>query len=116
MTIIRLFRREKLAYPRCTVKLMGNIKFYFCFLILNAISIPLMHLKAIPSDCCHFVKLSKVVKNKNALTAVARLACLEIRSRKEEAINSARNRIYSLKVFYFLLYRRRYLLFVSELI
>ena len=45
----------------------------------------------------------------------AGLACLEIRSRNE-AINSTRNMIYSLKVFYFLLYRRRYFLFVSELI
>ena len=54
--------------------------------------------------------------NKNALTAVFSLACLEIRSRNEEAINSTRNMIYSLKVFYLLLYRRRYLLFVSELI
>ena len=34
----------------------------------------------------------------------------------EEAIKSTRDRIYSLKVFYFLLYRRRYFLFVSELI
>ena len=34
--------------------------------------------------------------------------CLDIRSRNEEAINSMRNRIYSLKVFYFLLNRRRY--------
>ena len=33
-------------------------------------------------------------------------ACLEIRLRNEEAINSTQNRIYSLKVFYFLLYRR----------
>ena len=38
------------------------------------------------------------------------------RSRNEEEINSRRNMIYSLKVFYLLLYRRRYLLFVSELI
>ena len=36
------------------------------------------------------------------------------RSRNEEAINSRRNMIYSPKVFYLLLYRRRYLLFVSE--
>ena len=43
-------------------------------------------------------------------------ACLENRSRNGEAINSTRNMIYSLKVFYFLLYRRRYFLFVSELI
>ena len=53
--------------------------------------------------------------NKKALTATASLACLEIRSRNE-AINSTRNRIYSLKGFYFLLYRRRYFLLVSELI
>ena len=53
---------------------------------------------------------------KDALTAEFSLARLEIWSRNEEAINSTRNRIYSLKVFYFLLYRRRYFLFVSELI
>ena len=41
---------------------------------------------------------------------------LGIRSRNEEAVNSTRNTMYSLKVFYFLLYRRRYFLFVSELI
>ena len=35
--------------------------------------------------------------NKNALTAALSLACMEIRSRNEEAINSTRNRIYSLK-------------------
>ena len=40
---------------------------------------------------------------------------LQIRSRNE-AINSTRNMIYSLKVFYFLLYRRRFFLFLSELI
>ena len=36
------------------------------------------------------------------------LAYLEIRLRNEEVINSTRNMIYSLKDFYFLLYRRRY--------
>ena len=56
------------------------------------------------------------LNKKNAITGASRLACLEVRSRNEEAINSTRNRIYSLKVFYFLLYRRRYFLFVSELI
>ena len=40
----------------------------------------------------------RIKGNKNALTAVS-LACLEIRSRNEEVINSTRNRIYSLKVF-----------------
>ena len=54
--------------------------------------------------------------NKIALTSALSLVCLEIRSRNEEGINSTRNRIYSLKVFYFLLYRRRYFLLVSELI
>ena len=62
------------------------------------------------------VDVDKVGSNKRALTAAFRLACLEIRSRNDEAINSARNMIYSLKVFYLLLYRRRYFLFVSELI
>ena len=55
------------------------------------------------------------VGNKNALTGAFRLACLEIRSTNEEAINSTRNRIYSLTLFYILLYRSRYFLFVSEL-
>ena len=64
-----------------------------------------------------FKHLSTVVYlNKNALTGAVSLACLEIRSRNEETVNSARNTIYSSKVFYFLLYRRRYFLFVSELI
>ena len=56
------------------------------------------------------------VWNKDTLTAAVSLACMEIRSRNEEVIISTENSIYSLKVFYFLLYRRRYILFVSELI
>ena len=52
----------------------------------------------------------------DAPTAKFSLACLEIRLRNEEAINSTRNGIYSLKGFYFPLYRRQYFLFVSELI
>ena len=40
----------------------------------------------------------RIKGNKNALTPVS-LACLEIRSRNEEVVNSTRNRIYSLKVF-----------------
>ena len=55
------------------------------------------------------------VKTRTLLQRVS-LSCLEIRSRNERAINSTRNRIYSLKLFCFQLYRRRYLLFVSELI
>ena len=61
-----------------------------------------------------------LIKDKNALIVVLSLVCLKIRSRNEEAINSTRNRIYlqprpqgrgwiySLKVFYFLLYRPRF--------
>ena len=56
------------------------------------------------------------INNKNALTVVFSLACLEIRSRNEEEINSTQNKIYSVKVFYFLLYRHQYFLLVSELI
>ena len=59
---------------------------------------------------------SSLFLHKNALSAASSLACLEMRSRNEEAINSSRNRIYSLKIFYFLFYRRRYVLLVSELI
>ena len=65
----------------------------------------------------HFKHSSTVVYlNKKALTGAVFLACLEIRSRNEETINSTLNTIYSVKVFYFLLYRRRHFLFVSELI
>ena len=63
------------------------------------------------------------IENKNALTAAVCLACMEIRLRNEEAINSARNRIYSLKVFQLLptsatssILQDIYVLFVSELI
>ena len=52
---------------------------------------------------------------KNALTVALSLVCLDIRSRNKEAINSTRNRIYSLKVFHSLLLDI-YFLFVSELI
>ena len=44
-----------------------------------------------------------IIINKNALTEAFSLACLKIRLRNEEAINSAQNRIYSLKVFHSLL-------------
>ena len=43
------------------------------------------------------------------------LASLEITSRNEEESNSTWNGIYSLNDFYFLLYQRRYFLFVSQL-
>ena len=46
-------------------------------------------------------------KNTRTLLQRLSLSCLEIRSSNEKAINSTRNRIYSLKVFHFLLYRHR---------
>ena len=64
--------------------------------------VPLSHYCWVWVQCANFL-----VTNNNALTAAFSLAFLEIRSRNEEAINSTRNRIYSLKVFYFLLYRYR---------
>ena len=60
---------------------------------------------------CHFLTATRTRSQWHA-----GLACLEIRLRNEEAINSTRNMIYFLKVFYFLLYRRQYFLFVSQLI
>ena len=50
---------------------------------------------------CHFLTATRTPSQRHA-----GLACLEIRSKNEEAINSTRNMIYSLKVFYFLLYGR----------
>ena len=55
-------------------------------------------------------------RDQNALTATSSLVCFEIRSRNKRAIDSTQNMIYSLKVFHFLLYSRRFFLFVSELI
>ena len=46
-----------------------------------------------------FADTSSLFLNKTALTAAISLACLEIRSSNEEAINFSRNRIYSLKDF-----------------
>ena len=42
-----------------------------------------------------------VYLNKNALTAVVSLACLETRSRNEEAVNSTQNTIYSTSIIFF---------------
>ena len=53
-----------------------------------------------------------LMRQKRSSAAIT-LACLEIRSRNKEAVNSARNRIYSREVFYFLLYRRRYFSFLN---
>ena len=94
-----------------------------CFkFVLYAINIIKVHLKGTSSSLlkgnirqmknthrCKAYQKGNTCRNKNALTAAFTLASLEITSRNEEAINSTRNGIYSLKDFYFLLYRRRYL-------
>ena len=49
-----------------------------------------------------------VDKTRMRLQRHSGLSCLEIKSRNEEAINSTRNRVYSLKFLYFLLYQRQY--------
>ena len=65
---------------------------------------------------CVAKKIKYINKTRTPLQWPSGLACLDIRSKKEEAVNFTRNMIYLLKVFYFLLYRRQYFLFVSELI
>ena len=57
--------------------------------------------------------ISEIGGTRTRLQRNSGLACLEIRSRNEEAINSTRNIFYSLRVSYFLLYRRRYFLFLN---
>ena len=91
---------------------MSHFNFYYSSIFpVKAVRIPQAILDVADTE-------KQITYNKNTVTAAFRLARLEIRSRNEETINSTRNMIYSLKVwfFYFLLYRRRYFLFVSELI
>ena len=94
-----------------------------CFkFVLYAMNIIKVHLKGTSSSLlkgnirqmknnhrCKAYQKGNTRRNKNALTAAFSLASSEIISTNEEAINSTRNGIYSLKDFYFLLYRRRYL-------
>ena len=91
---------------------MSRFNFYYSSQVfpVKAVRIPKATLDVADTE-------KQITYNKNTVTAAFRLARLEIRSRNEETINSTRNMIYPLKVwfFYFLLYRRRYFLFVSEL-
>ena len=91
---------------------MSRFNFYYSSQVfpVKAVRIPQATLDVADTE-------KQITYNKNTVTAEFRLARLEIRSRNEETINSTRNMIYPLKVwfFYFLLYRRRYFLFVSEL-
>ena len=91
---------------------MSHFNFYYSSIFpAKAVRIPQATLDVADTE-------KQITYKKNTVTAAFRLARLEIRSRNEETINSTRNMIYSLKVWflYFLLYRRRYFLFVSDLI
>ena len=91
---------------------MSHFNFYYSSIFpVKAVRIPQATLDVADTE-------KQITYNKNTVTVAFRLARLEIRSRNEETINSTRNMIYSLKVwfFYFLLYLGRYFLFVSELI
>ena len=91
---------------------MSHFNFYYSSIFpVKAVRIPQATLDVADTE-------KQITYNKNTVTAAFRLARLEIWSRNEETINSTRNMIYSLKVwfFYFLLYLGRYFLFVSELI
>ena len=91
---------------------MSHFNFYYSSIFpAKAVRIPQATLDVADTE-------KQITYNKNTVTAAFRLARLEIRSRNEETINSTRNMIYSLKVwfFYFLHYLGRYFLFVSELI
>ena len=108
--------RERCQFGTVVLVWCGNsVKFDRCCRTFAELKLGSTHGALSESDVAP-VSLQSNLLNKNALTAASSFACLEIRSRNEEAINSTRNRIYSLKVFYFLFYRRRYFLLVSELI
>ena len=56
--------------------------------------------KTLPTKKFQLLQTFTYENNKYTPTQAFSLACLEIRLRNEEAINSTRNRIYSLKVLY----------------
>ena len=56
--------------------------------------------KTLPTKKFQLLQTFAYENNKYTPTQAFSLACLEIRLRNEEAINSTRNRIYSLKVLY----------------
>ena len=99
-------------FAKTTTWNFQKLKVYTCF-IEEIHFFPLLLISTLVAifSICHFLTATRMRSQRHA-----GLACLEIRSRNEEAINSTRNMIYSLKVFYFLLYHRRYFLFVSQLI
>ena len=100
-----------------------------CFkFVLYTINIIKVHLKGTSSSLlegntrqmknthtCKAYKKGQYLSEQGRAYSDLSLASLEITSRNEEESNSTWNGIYSLKDFYFLLYQRRYFLFVSQL-
>ena len=86
--------------------------------LLNSVFLCLLFCCICTRNCLPIVTyiVSQMMNKQERAFSGVSVACLKIRSRNEEAINSTRNRIYSLKYFSFLLYRRRYFLLFSELI
>ena len=81
---------------------MSHFNFYYSSIFpAKAVRIPQATLDVADTE-------KQITYNKNTVTAAFRLARLEIRSRNdEETINSTRNMIYSLKVWFFLKTRSR---------
>ena len=74
---------------------MSHFNFYYSSIFpVKAVRIPQATLDVADTE-------KQITYNKNTITAAFRLARLEIRSRNEETINSTRNMIYSLKVWFF---------------
>ena len=91
--------RERCQFGTVVLVWCGNsVKFDRCCRTFAELKLGSTHGALSESDVAP-VSLQSNLLNKNALTAASSFACLEIRSRNEEAINSTRNRIYSLKVF-----------------
>ena len=109
----RLLLRFKLAFSLhmiLSLPLRGQL--------LNSVFLCLLFCCICTRNCLPIVTyiVSQMMNKQERAFSGLSVACLRIRSRNEEAINSTRNRIYSLKYFYLLLYRRRYFLLFSELI
>ena len=108
-------RKTKTKKQKKKKKGKGNLEVTYHLINKNALtaafSLPWL-------QTCPEVRTISIDKKKisSATQGTFSLACLEIKSRNEQAIDSKRNMIYWLKVFYFLLYQRRHFLFVSELI
>ena len=115
-------RKEVIAMLNWSGRILGNIKYLmwnkwnnsFWTAVFFQASFQLLKLEnSLRWSFFTLIKYLILLQTRTRLQRYSGLSCLEIRSRNEEAINSTRNMIYSLKVSYFLLYRRRYFLFLN---